>query len=176
MGGPKSGLRVGDEPLVQRQLRILREAGVAECWLSLGAAPVPGDPGGPNVRVVHDERPGLGPLAGIVRLLASAGCPLVLVLAVDLPAMTPNYLQGLIAQCRPGRGVVPVRGGRFEPLAAIYPTLALSEAADRLVSDRLALQPFAAALVSRGFLRVVEVHDPEEPLFLNWNHPGDYPG
>lgn len=174
MGRPKSGLPVAGELLLARQLRILREAGVDECWVSWGTEGNPEIPTGAEVRIIRDARAGEGPLAGIERVLACARHPWVLILAVDLPAMSPAFLRGLIAGCELGKGIVPRLEGRFEPLAAVYPASAWSEASVRLSRGDRALQGFVSAVVAGGSLRVHEVTPEEVPLFTNWNHPEDF--
>ena len=176
MGRPKSGLRVGDEPLLLRQLRLLLDAGAEERWVSLGTAGEAGVRMDPEVRVVRDEQSGQGPLAGIERVLAHTETRWVLILAVDLPEMTADFLRRLVAGRLPGQGVVPRLGSRFEPLAAVYPQSALGEAVIRLDRGERSLQEFVGALVDSGQMRVLEVEREQAALFTNWNRPEDYPG
>lgn len=174
MGRSKSGLPVAGEPLLTRQLRILREAEVDERWVSWGTEGNPEILIDAEVRIIRDARPGEGPLAGIERVLACARHPWVVILAVDLPAMSSAFLRRLVAGCEPGKGVVPRLKGRFEPLAAVYPGSAWSEASARLFRGDRALQGFVSAVVAGGGLRVHEVTPEEIALFTNWNHPEDF--
>lgn len=176
MGRPKSGLRVEGEPLLLRQLRLLRDAGVEERWVSLGTAGEAGVTLDPEVRVVRDEQSGQGPLAGIERVLAHAGTRWVLILAVDLPEMTADFLRRLVAGRLPGQGVVPRLAGRFEPLAAVYPQSALGEAVVRLGRGERSLQEFVGALVDSDRMAILEVEREQAGFFTNWNRPEDYPG
>lgn len=176
MGRPKSGLLVGGEPLLRRQLRLLLDAGVVDRWVSIGSAGDVGMTLEPGVRVVCDQRSGQGPLAGIEQGLAQARAQWVLIVAVDLPEMTAGFLRGLVARRLPGQGVVPRLAGRFEPLAAIYPQSALGEAVLRLDRGERSLQGFVGALVDLGQMRVLEVEPEQAGLFTNWNRPQDYPG
>ena len=89
----------------------------------------------PGERIVADEAPGLGPLAGIATALrAAAGAP-ALVVAWDMPFVTAELLCEL---CRRGEAgasaVVPVHGPDdwAEPLCAWYGTGA-SEACQALL-------------------------------------------
>ena len=91
---PVSGL-----PLLAHQAALLRSLpGCAELLLS-----APGDRGyaltGPlsGARVAVDAVPDCGPLAGLAAGLAAATTPRLLVLAVDLPLVTPSYLQQLLS-------------------------------------------------------------------------------
>lgn len=176
MGRPKSGLLVGGEPLLRRQLRLLLDAGVEDRWVSIGAAGNIGMTLESEVRVVRDQRSSQGPLAGIEQGLAQTRAQWVLILAVDLPEMTAGFLRGLVAQRLPGQGVVPRLAGRFEPLVAVYPQAALREAILRLDRGERSLQGFVGALVDSGQIRVREVEPEQARLFTNWNRPEDYPG
>ena len=176
MGRPKAELRVGGEPLLQRQLRLLLEAGVGERWVSIASTGNVGVTHDPDVRVVCDLRSGEGPLAGIERGLAQTRGQWVVFLAVDLPEMTADFLRRLVAGRLPGQGVVPRLGGRFEPLAAMYPQRAHREAVLRLDQGERSLQKFVGALVNSGQMRVLEVEREQVTLFTNWNRPEDYPG
>ncbi len=96
MGRDKALLLVdGGRVLWERQLDVLRSLGPAELFIS-----GPARPGFPyDVRLLEDERPGLGPLSGIVAALEAMTTPLLVVLAVDLPAMRADFLRGLLAGC-----------------------------------------------------------------------------
>lgn len=175
MGRDKASLPCGDETLLARQLRLLAELGVTDRLVSLASAATVPTPDATAARLVLDALPGLGPLGGIAAVLAAARHDSVLVLAVDLPALDTAFLRELAAQASPDRGVVPVRDGRFEPLAAIYPRRALAEVQARLARRDLALQPLVRAGVAAGWLREFPVAPGHAGQFLNWNSPGDLP-
>lgn len=83
----------------------------------------------PGARLVADETPGLGPLAGIAAALHAAGGAAVLVVAWDMPFVTPALLGELRARGERGASaVVPVHGAsaRVEPLCAWYGAEALA--------------------------------------------------
>ena len=139
MGRDKAALPVAGETLLVRQLRLLAEAGCQECLVSVAGPDTALPLLSPEPRVIGDRFPEAGPLAGLERSLALAHHDLVLVLAVDLPAMTADFLRTLLAEAIPSCGVVPVIGDRFEPLAAVYPRQAHAEAELRLLRGELAL-------------------------------------
>jgi molybdopterin-guanine dinucleotide biosynthesis protein A len=73
--------------------------------------------------VVEDIFPNCGPLAGIHAALRSSQADLNLMLAVDVPFVTPPLLQYLIARARNSASAtvtVAQSGGRLQPLCAIY--------------------------------------------------------
>lgn len=174
MGRPKSGLLVGREPLLLRQLRLLREAGVGERFVSLEPGGQPGFALESDIQITRDPCPNLGPLGGIGQVLQCASNPRVLILAVDLPEMTSEYLQGLWAACADGRGIIPRLDGRLEPLVAVYPRSLHPEAADRVARGDLALRDFARAAVAAGAMTIREVEHDQAVLFTNWNRPTDF--
>jgi molybdopterin-guanine dinucleotide biosynthesis protein A len=144
---------VSGRPLLEHQAALLRGLpGCAELLLS-----APAERGylldGPlaGARLVADPAPDCGPLGGLAAGLAAATTPRLLVLAVDLPFVTPAYLAALLwRDAVPGvrefpeppaapsvpadgedavppkytedHGVAPRHAdGAFEPLCALYP-------------------------------------------------------
>ena len=76
----------------------------------------------PFAPVVEDVFPGCGPLAGIHAALRASQTDLNLVLAVDLPFVSPALLHFLIAQARDAGAMVTVpRAAKgWQPLCAVY--------------------------------------------------------
>ncbi|MBI3884173.1 MAG: molybdenum cofactor guanylyltransferase [Opitutae bacterium] len=173
MGRDKALLEVDGRPLWQRQWDLLAEAGASERFLSVRTEQswAPAD-----ATKVADVAPGAGPLAGIVAALERCSTPLLLVLAVDLPGMQAVYLRKLHERCGPARGVVPWRrGGRPEPLCAIYPREGLAAARELLAGGHHAVTGLAATAGSLGLIRTLAIEAEDEPLFVNWNSPDDAP-
>ena len=79
------------------KLKQSRAAGAAEVFIS-GRADT--DYSAFGCRVLKDQFPDAGPLAGIEAALAVATNPLLLVLAVDLPEMRPDFLCRLATRLR----------------------------------------------------------------------------
>ena len=84
-------------------------------------APDPAPFAAHDVTVVPDRVPGLGPLGGIEAALAAAGTPRVIVLGGDMPSVSGDLVDWMVARARSDRPLVPRRAGRPEPLHAIYP-------------------------------------------------------
>jgi molybdopterin-guanine dinucleotide biosynthesis protein A len=166
----KAFLEIGGLPLWKSQLEVLRELGPSELFLS---GPQRGEWNNCGAEIVSDAAWDAGPLAGIVAVLRRCHSPFVLVLAVDVPAMTSDFLRSLLSSCNTGTGVVPVDTGRFEPLAAVYPTASLSLAEDSLQSRDHSLQSFVQRAIADGLVTDRQVFDDERPLFLNLNTPAD---
>lgn len=75
--------------------------------------------------VVPDRLAGMGPLGGIEAALAAAETTHVLALAGDMPSVSGDLVDWLLARAGDDRPLVPWRGGRPEPLHAIYPVSCL---------------------------------------------------
>jgi molybdopterin-guanine dinucleotide biosynthesis protein A len=172
MGRDKVFLEVGGRTLLDRQIDTLVAAGAEDILIS-GRSGV--DYSAFGCRVLTDEFPGAGPLAGIHAALKVSRQPLVLVLAVDLPEMNAMFLRSLLMAATAGRGVVPRVGGRVEPLAAVYPRTALPLVERMLAQGKHAAQSFAGTCVQAGLAAYEDVPDNFARLFKNLNSPADLP-
>lgn len=171
MGRDKAALLIGSTPLWQRQLATLRAAQPDEILIS-GRSDGPYAQSG--VEIVTDETPGFGPLAGIITGMRRARYDWLLVLAIDLPAMTSAFLRGLIEQAaRERRGVVPETASTLEPLAAIYPRSCLPIAVECLASDDRSMRQFCRLAHERGLTSASSITGEDEVLFRNVNSPAD---
>lgn len=171
MGGAnKAGLEIGNERIIDRQLRLLRQiadpviivAGSAEPFQELG------------VTVVPDVIPGVGPLGGIYTALTASPCARTLIVACDLPYLTLTLLQRLAAPSDADL-VIPRTGRGYEPLCATWSTACAGAIWRRIQNGTL-----KTALVVEE-LRVEEIGpevlascDPHGLLFVNVNTPHDY--
>ena len=176
MGSPKAHLRVDGEPLLSRQLRLLHETGAAD--LLVAQHPDRPEPlAAPHsAEVVFDSPPDAGPLAGISAALARCRQPLLLVVAVDLPGLSREFLTRLWEQSSPAQGVIPVLRGRLEPLAAMYPKSAAAACQQHLESGHFAVHEWAELGLAEGWLKRWELEPVWQSCLLNWNEPGDYAG
>ncbi len=189
MGHDKAALIVGGEPMWQRQLTTLRATEPAELFIS-------GQTSGPyaecGVEILADEISESGPLGGVATALRRCTSERLLVLAVDMPAMTADFLRTLLEQSRcTTMGVVPfvtadarkrARISSFvsdedrvhpEPLAAVYPRAALVIADECLRAGERKLEAFVHKLSARQFVSMRPVAENEAALFTNWNEPED---
>jgi molybdenum cofactor guanylyltransferase len=169
MGSPKALIEVDGFPLWLKQAALLQSLRPAELMISAGSDWYPGN--GPWT-VIRDRSPGRGPLAGIDAALASMATDLLLVLAVDMPGMSADYLRKLMGGAGPS-GVVPVEGCLFQGLAAVYPRSAAGLVEERLGGEDFSLQSLVAAAVAKGYLKTMPITEAERPLFRNVNRPDD---
>jgi molybdopterin-guanine dinucleotide biosynthesis protein A len=172
MGVDKATLHVSGEPLWKWQVGLLGNLRPDAVWISARTVPSWCPPG---IEVVLDAQPSCGPLSGVVAGLRRLQTSHLLVLAIDLPQMTPEHLRKLWGLARPGSGVIPLHGDHFEPLCAIYSAEALVAAETALSSGDASLQHFAQNLVRKSQAQVYELASGERPLYLNMNTPSDLP-
>jgi molybdopterin-guanine dinucleotide biosynthesis protein A len=171
MGRDKALLRLPGSSLLlwQRQLRVLEELKPEEILWS--GPPQPGMPA--DIRIVADAVQDAGPLAGIAACLETSRGDCLVVLAIDLPHMSPAFLQRLLARSSAERGVVARNGDFFEPLAAVYPKKITPLALDHLRQGRLAMQDLIGEALGRGWLEAVPLDETDAALFRNVNTPSD---
>ena len=172
MGRDKAFLEIGGQTLLARQIETARAAGATEVFIS-GRDEV--DYSAFNCRVLKDNFPAAGPLAGTEAALAAATNPLLLVLAVDLPAMTTEFLQRLRAGCAKNIGAIPRVNETLEPLAAFYPKAAHTNAEKMLAEKKFAVKDFAGGCVQAGLAVFIAFSATDSVHFKNCNLPADLP-
>ena len=174
MGEDKAFLDWKGRPLFAVQLEKLLRA-VPDCGVCLSAnADQPFPEFMEGVTLVRDSAPDLGPL-GALRdcLAASQEADLLLVLAVDLPAMPTEFLESLVEQAKDrGRGVVAKKDDRWEPMAAVFPISALPLAESRIAEGTLSMQRFCDRAEAAGLIEEGKGFDPE--WFANANTPEEF--
>jgi molybdopterin-guanine dinucleotide biosynthesis protein A len=164
MGRTKALVHVDGTPMARRVADTLFAAGCGSVTL------VGGDPTELAVLglpVVSDRHPGAGPLGGVITAIESAPGDVVVV-ACDLPYLTPDVVTSLVsaAKAHPTADVVVARTNFVEPGCALWRRRALPVVAESFDAGERAVHH----LLDR--LRSVEVAVPEYPL-RNINAPGD---
>ena len=170
MGRDKAFIPIHGHPLIAHQAALLRSLGIDDLIIS-GRPDI--DYGIPDAHLVTDTVTDAGPLAGLAAILKAARHPWVLVLAVDLPKLTPAYLQSLVKVGAGRVGVVPHGPRGYEPLAALYPRGLLPRVEAALSEGRFSLQNLIEKSVQLTDLKKVEISQNDRPQFANWNTPQD---
>ncbi|MGA2544104.1 MAG: molybdenum cofactor guanylyltransferase [Verrucomicrobiota bacterium] len=166
MGRDKAWLPVNGEPLLARQIEMVRQLAPFEIYIS-GRADT--DYSSFCCPVLHDQFTDAGPLAGIERALDAASTPLMLVLAVDLPNMSAPFLRMLAGNCTDRQGVIPRLKGSIEPLVAFYPKYAKTLAEAQLRTSHYAVTAFAERCVQTGLANFHGLSTADAGFFFNWN-------
>jgi molybdopterin-guanine dinucleotide biosynthesis protein A len=171
MGRDKAALIFAGQRLWCRQLALLQSLGASQVLIS---GPLDGAYGDSGVQIIPDAEPGLGPLAGVAATMKQISTPFLLVLAIDLPAMSAEFLARLVREAiEKNTGIVPEHDGRFEPLAAIYPTESRSLIERLLRGERRSLQNFVRCAIEQSLARSLAISEEDLMLFRNVNRPED---
>jgi molybdopterin-guanine dinucleotide biosynthesis protein A len=168
----KALLEIGGSPLLIRTARLLESVG--------GVPSVIGDPAAYasfGMPVIADDLPGAGPLGGIATALRASGAAWNLVVACDLPYLTREWLDFLVARATASAAdaVLPMNARGAEPLCAMYhkrgePAIrAALESGVRKVTD--GLQNIRVETIAPAEWKPF---DSEGLLFKNMNLPRDY--
>jgi molybdenum cofactor guanylyltransferase len=180
MGREKGLLEIGGEPLIVRTARLIEPlvievtvVGPPERYAALGLRTIAdqsfgGQEGKEAVRA---------PLVGIATALIATKTPRNLILACDLPYLTRDWLEWLLARAADSRAqiVMPRTAGGLEPLAAVYrrecaaPIVAALERGVRKITDAMA--EFRMELLTENDWKK---YDPEGRVLNNMNAPSDY--
>ena len=129
MGQDKATLRWGGTSLLDHMVQLLST--VASPVRVVGRSDFP------------DGIPGKGPLGGILTALETTDQEANLLIAVDLPLLTPDFLRMFQARCLAStKALVACRiSGDFPLCLGIQKRLA-KRVAERVQADRLAVHPF----------------------------------
>jgi len=174
IGGDKAGVELGGAPLLQWVVSALEHV---VSGFVFSVAP---DQSLPRMRfrapalVCEDLLPARGPLAGIFSGLKASPTNHVLVVPCDAPFVQPEVLKLLVSLRHGFDAVVPVVGGRREPLIAAYAQSCVTPMEIALNSGDWSLQTLLPALhvryVDEEELRAV---DPHLRSFVNVNTPAE---
>jgi molybdenum cofactor guanylyltransferase len=173
MGSDKALLRLGQETLLERQVRLLLM--VCHSVAVIGSTrKLPGF----EVPVIADELPGHGPLGGIYTGLRQARTEFSLFLGCDMPFMEARFLRYICARALVAGAdvVIPETPGQgVQPLSAVYRRRAQAAIRNSLASGDNKVSRFFSR-VSCLILRWPEIARGgfAPSLFANVNTPEDF--
>ncbi len=171
MGCDKALLRVGGVPMLQRVIHAARSLGDQQIIVSNDSeahAPF-GWPLWP------DAFPDAGPLGGLATALRHADTPHLLLLACDMPFLTPGLLHYLVDQAGAHEAVVPDSDDGLQPLCAVYARSIASQVEASIAAGRLGMRALVAQLDARIIpARQWQVFAERANPFANLNTPEEY--
>lgn len=175
MGKSKAHLMFGNETLLQRIVRILKQVVEPVVVVAAPAQHLPQLPA--DVEVVRDQEEGLGPLSGLLGgLKALVGkADAAFVSSCDVPFLQPAYIRRVLADLAYASVVIPEVEGRLHPLAAAYGIECLS-AAQQLLRERRLRPVFLCDLMPTRRLNAQQIAevDPQLLSLRNVNTPDEY--
>ena len=121
---------------------------------------------------VHDRSPDFGPLGGLEAALRLMREDFLVTLAVDMPAMTVEFLSFLIDKAGPA-GVVPHFEGFYHGATAVYPVKILPLLEEVLAGNDRSFQHLIREALQSGIMKAEEIEPATSALFENWNSPDD---
>ena len=175
MGQPKLSLPFGDELMLPRVCRLLRE--VVGPIVVVAAADQEIPPLPDDIAIVRDEYPDQGPLGGIATGLGalSGRVDAAYVTSCDVPLLKPEFIRALLNALDDYDAVVPFDGEFEHVLAAVY-RVSLEALARRLIESSRR-RPLFLIQESRSLRIPVEelrMVDPELDSLRNLNTPDEY--
>jgi len=137
MGRPKAWLPFGNEVLLQRVVRVLREVVRPVVVVAATGQDLP--PLSTDVLVVRDDREFLGPLNGLAAGLAALpdAVEVSYLSSCDVPFLRPEFVRRVLERLGDADICLPEVGGFKHPLAAAYRTGVLPAVRELLAANRL---------------------------------------
>jgi molybdenum cofactor guanylyltransferase len=170
MGGDKALVQLAGRPLITHVLERAAPLG-DEVLVTTNS---PDDYSFLGLRLVADEQPGAGALAGLQTALRAARHDVVLVLACDLPFVCVPLLEYMLRLASQADAVIPRWRGEFEPLHAVYRRTCLPAVDLALTEGRRRMISFLPAVRSTVVEEdQVAAFDPQGLTFFNINTPDD---
>ena len=169
MGTDKASLEIGGMTLLERAARLA--LAVNSSVIVVGRV-CPNDWPLPEVLFLSDTEAGLGPVGGLATALQHAQTS-VLALACDLPLLTPEAVQWLIAQAGmqfAPSGLVSLNSGQQEPLFSVYDLTCLPLIEARLTAGQHSLR----GVVKAGSFAFADAPDWVAAQLVNANTPEEW--
>jgi molybdopterin-guanine dinucleotide biosynthesis protein A len=176
MGQPKAWLPFGDELMIHRVVRVVKEVVGPVIVVAAPDQKLPNLP--TDVSIVRDEFEGRGPLQGLASGLEDlpkrVDC--VYLSSCDVPFLRATFVRRVISFIKEHEQIaVPRVGDRFHPLAAAYRTAVLPSVLRLLAAGKSRLTDLFVELPTR----VIEQHeltdvDPDFESLRNLNTWAEY--
>jgi molybdopterin-guanine dinucleotide biosynthesis protein A len=171
MGEDKALMTYRHHPLWRHQVEKLKSAGATEILISRSRDQSTWES---ELPFVFDRFEQVGPMGGIIAGMEASRHDLLMVLAVDLPLISLDILEGLKEASTPGCGAIFISDRYFEPLVALYPKILLQEMLLALKSGERSLQRLLKIWVEDGKMRSLQIPSDHWIQWSNVNTPGHF--
>lgn len=170
MGQDKGSLPFGDETMLNRIVRIVREIAGHVIVVARRNPQVPAD-----VTLIHDPVEDLGPLAGLTAGLAASTSDLNVVVACDMPLINPRVLARLVSLIDDYDACVAVADGHASVLCGIYRSRIAPDAQALLDSgERSVMRLLDRVQTKRVDAAMLSDIDPRLETFISVDTPEKY--
>ena len=171
MGRDKAFLTIAGRPLIERVLSAL-DGIVGRIIIVTNSPARYGEYGVTTVTDAFDAR---GPLTGIYSGMQASDDAYHFIVACDMPFLNRNLISHMTASADGYDVVVPERGGKYEPLHAVYHRRLLTLMESEIRDGRQGVQAlFGAVRVRTVADEEIKKFDPECRSFINLNTPEQY--
>jgi molybdenum cofactor guanylyltransferase len=130
-----------------------------------------------GLKMVSDQYPDRGPLAGVHAGLVSTNFDTNFIVACDMPFVSVELAEVLVNECADYDAVIPVINGVQHPLFAVFQKRVIGEVARSIEAGRLRMKHLLDTLnvryVTEKDLQAYSSIDIER-VFFNMNHPNEY--
>jgi len=175
LAGGRSSRMGQDKALLPWKGSTLIESVAREVFQAAGNVTLIGPPelyGKLGFAVIPDKFEGCGPLGGLHAALSATSGEWNLLVACDMPAVTHELLEELLAaaEASGADALVPQTPAGLEPLCAVYHARLLTAVESAIHSKRLKMHDFVSTIHARLWPA------PEPGLFRNLNTPEELLG
>lgn len=130
-----------------------------------------------GLKMVEDQYPGMGPLAGVHAGLEVSDFEVNFVVACDMPFISVELANALVNNCSHYDAVVPVINGKQHPLFSVFKKETANKIEQSIAGGRLRMKHLLDDLnvlyLTETELRALCQLDLER-IFFNMNHPNEY--
>lgn len=130
-----------------------------------------------GVRMVPDQYPGMGPLAGVHAGLMASAYDINFIVACDMPFVSGELAEALVNNALHYDAVIPVINGKQHPLFAVFKKQAATIVEERIKAGQLRMKHLLDHL-NVLYLTEKELetysHIELAKVFFNMNHPEEY--
>jgi molybdenum cofactor guanylyltransferase len=130
-----------------------------------------------GLKMVSDQYPGMGPLAGVHAGLEASHFEINFVIACDMPFFSVELASAFVDHCSHYDAVVPVINGKQHPLFSVFKKEAANKIEQSITAGRLRMKHLLNDLnvlyLTEKELQTYSQLDLER-IFFNMNHPNEY--